>query len=76
MVSLADGSFHVICNLTTAPCLDASSPEVGLSSKTLSKVARGVFVKVEEDPIQRVDVNCINGMSSYDDDSFYLWIHE
>ena len=76
VVSLADGSFHVIKDLSTDPSLVAESTEDHLTSESVSKTARSVFIKVEEEEVTKQDVNAIHGMTSYDDDSFYVWIHE
>ena len=42
----------------------------------MSKTARSVFIKVEEDDMTKQDVNAIHGMISYDGDAFYMWIQE
>lgn len=76
VISLADGSYHAVENVSTEPVLSADASEIGLFSGALSTQARADFVKVEEEPMHKLDVNAIHGMSSYDNESFYLWIHE
>lgn len=74
-MSLADGSFHTVRNFSTEPTLVSDGAD-DLSSEAVSKTARSVFIKVEEDDMTRLDVNTIQGMVSYDDDAFCTWIHE
>ena len=76
LVSLADGSFHAVLNLSVDPQLSSDTSDNGLSSSAVSAMARAHFVKAEEEPMKKFDVNAIHGMSTYDKDSFNLWIHE
>ncbi|KAI0340524.1 hypothetical protein BDW22DRAFT_1398185 [Trametopsis cervina] len=76
VVSLSDGSFHVIKNISTEPSLSPDDGSDEFSSHRLSVVARQHFIAVEEEDIQRIDVNYTHGMTSFDDDSAFLWIHE
>ncbi|KAJ3555131.1 hypothetical protein NM688_g2748 [Phlebia brevispora] len=76
VISLADGSFHVVAHLSTNPSLALEPVDSGLSSGMISATARGTFIKVEEERMKRLDVNAIHGMASYDQASFFLWIHE
>ena len=76
VLTLADGSFHAIREFSTDPRLVSGPTDDGLSSDSLSKTARSVFLKVEEDEMTKMDVNAIHGMTSYDGDAFYTWIHE
>ena len=76
ILSLADGSFHVVSNISRDPSLISATAEIGLTSAAVSATARANFVKVEEEPMKKLDVNTIHGMSPYDGDSFYLWVHE
>lgn len=76
VITLADGSFHVIQKLSTDPCLAPEASKNDLSSAAIAKLARSVFSKVEEEDITRADVNTIHGIASYDGDAFYTWIHE
>lgn len=76
IITLSDGSLHVIQRLSTNPSLVSGMSDDGLSSDSVSEVARSVFCKVEEEEITRADVNAIHGIASYDNDAFYTWIHE
>ncbi|GBE86530.1 hypothetical protein SCP_0904090 [Sparassis crispa] len=76
VVSLSDGSFHVIHQFSTAPSLNSVSYGDSLTSERLTAAARNAFVKVEPEPPLFWDVNRINGMASYDDSATYVWIHE
>lgn len=76
VVSLAEGSFYVIKQLVTDPVLVPGPTDDNLASHSMSKTARSVFIKVEEDDVDKNLVNAMHGMTSYDDDSFYMWIHE
>ncbi|KIP09279.1 hypothetical protein PHLGIDRAFT_505344 [Phlebiopsis gigantea 11061_1 CR5-6] len=76
VISLADGSFHVIQQLSTNPLLVSGTSTDQLSSGAVSRTARAVFSKVEEEEVTRSDVNAIHGLTSYDGDAFYTWIHE
>ena len=76
VITLADGSFHVIQQLSTNPSLSPGASADNLTSSAVSKAARTVFSKVEEEEVTRSDVNAIHGLTSYDGDAFYTWIHE
>ncbi|EKM55654.1 uncharacterized protein PHACADRAFT_209176 [Phanerochaete carnosa HHB-10118-sp] len=76
VVSLADGSLHIVRKVTSDPTLALGIPEDNLTSESISKTARSAFIKVEEDDVDKQQVNAIHGMTSYDGDSFYIWIHE
>lgn len=78
IVSLADGSFHLVSHLSTGPVLDSSTPgpQASLTAATISANARSAFIRLEDGNINRVDVNRIDGMTSYDDGSTFAWIHE
>ncbi|KAF7796903.1 hypothetical protein EIP86_008088 [Pleurotus ostreatoroseus] len=76
VLSLADGSFHVVSSMSTNPSLCVTDPVGGLSSGALSSAARADFLKIEEEPRKNSDVNATHGMVTYDQSSFYLWIHE
>lgn len=76
VVSLADGSLHVISNICTNPTLGDDDSGIGLSSSAVSTAARADFVEVEEEHMKKQDVNAMHGMVPHDQGSFYLWIHE
>ncbi len=76
VVSLSDGSFHVIKNLSTAPTLASDNPEETMDSKTLSTLVRQHFVSIEGEGTRKLDVNSTHGMTDVDGESTFLWIHE
>ncbi|KAI0818913.1 putative zinc-finger of transcription factor IIIC complex-domain-containing protein [Irpex lacteus] len=76
VVSLSDGSFHVIKNLSTAPILASDDPAEAMSSKSLSTLVRQHFVNIEGEGTRKLDVNSTHGMTNVDGESTFLWIHE
>lgn len=76
VVSLSDGSFHVIKSLSTAPILASDDPAETISSTALSTLVRQHFVNVEGEGTRKLDVNSTHGMTNIDGDSTFLWIHE
>ena len=85
LITLFDGSFHVICDLCRDPRW-ASTPAIQnydgeteyetLTSENLSKMSRSVFVKAEKGNVDRRDMVKINGVTSYDDASCFSWVYE
>jgi general transcription factor 3C polypeptide 4 len=87
IVSLSDGSFHVIRNISTEPFLSSASIDAAPSTQMLSNVSRGVFLDTKaisydadleggEQKSRSMDVNRIAGVLSYDDWSSVAWLHE
>ncbi|OBZ74221.1 hypothetical protein A0H81_05958 [Grifola frondosa] len=76
VVSLSDGSFHVVHNLSVEPSMDPPPAATGFTSGGLSAASRSVYLKTESEQPQFKDVNCINGMMSYDGGSMFVWIYE
>ncbi|KAK7687789.1 hypothetical protein QCA50_009008 [Cerrena zonata] len=76
IISLTDGSFHLVSHLSTGPVLGNLTAEADFTAGTISANARSVFFRLEDSNVGRVDVNRIDGMTSYDDGSTYAWIHE
>lgn len=87
LLSLFDGSFHVIYNISTEPTLkaDASNTDASFSSERLSAISRSVFVQCEgealgalvDDSKMKNVVNRIGGMTPYSSESpIITWIHE
>ncbi|OCH96338.1 hypothetical protein OBBRIDRAFT_787420 [Obba rivulosa] len=76
VVSLSDGSFHVLRQLSTDPQRDNQHTGDGLTGPQLSAASRSVFRQVEPETVQTKDVQSIYGMSSYDGQGTYVWIHE
>lgn len=76
ILSLFDGSLHVIHNMTVQPTW--SPPLAGdiLTSTELSRTTRTLFAKVTPAGISNLDVNRIGGMMSYDSQSTLIWIYE
>ncbi|KAG2040160.1 putative zinc-finger of transcription factor IIIC complex-domain-containing protein [Suillus americanus] len=76
ILSLFDGSLHIIHNMTTEPTW--SPPLAGniLTSAELSRTSRALFAKVTPAGISYLDVNRIGGMASYDSQSTLIWIYE
>ncbi|KDQ50704.1 hypothetical protein JAAARDRAFT_199699 [Jaapia argillacea MUCL 33604] len=75
LVSLQDGSFHVIHHVSSDPILVNEDSEK-LSSAHLSRTVRSVLVKSEAGEMKWSDVGRISGMSSYDSSSTVAWVHE
>jgi hypothetical protein len=75
VISLFDGSFHVIKNLCTAPEY-ITSGDAALTSKKMSSAARSLFVRAEGRELQKPDANRISGMISLDRGWTYAWVHE
>jgi general transcription factor 3C protein 4 len=82
ILSLYDGSFHVITHLSTTPQVTDPATCEGLSSEALSLQARTAFVKIESREarplaaITRHDANRTSGMTSYDGGRTFAWLHE
>ncbi|KAI0693750.1 transcription factor IIIC subunit delta N-term-domain-containing protein [Cytidiella melzeri] len=79
VVTLSDGSFHVVKNVSSEPLLvsdNSEGDENKISSKSLSTVARQHFVRIEGEETRKLDVNSTHGMASADNGSTFLWVHE
>lgn len=77
LVSLFDGSVHVIHSVTEEPTLsDVSRSLDDLTSRGLSDILRSTFVRTERQKISKRDVNRVSGMIPYDDCSVALWVQE
>ncbi|KAI0086304.1 putative zinc-finger of transcription factor IIIC complex-domain-containing protein [Irpex rosettiformis] len=75
-VSLSDGSFHVVKDVSSKPALASDDQTDAISSRALSIAARQHFVRIEGDEIRKLDVNCTHGMTTVDEDFTFLWIQE
>jgi len=80
VMSLIDGSLHVIYDISSAP---TTKPLVGLtkkqpsfSSKDLSSISRGLFVRIEGGAISHAEMNRINGMVSFGGFPIICWAYE
>ena len=85
LITLFDGSFHVICDLCRDPRWASTSliqnynseiDHESLTSEILSKMSRSIFVKAEKGNVDRRDMVKINGVTSYDDASCFSWVYE
>ena len=85
LITLFDGSFHVICDLCRDPRWastseiqnEVSAVDYGpLTSENLSKMSRSIFVKAEKENVDRRDMVRINGVTPYDDSSCFSWVYE
>lgn len=75
ILSLFDGTFHIIQNIYTEPEY-VSNGDAELTSKKLSAVARSLFLKAEGGELTKADANRISGMISLDEGRTFAWIHE
>ena len=85
LITLFDGSFHVICDLFLDPRWASTSDiqnstvavDYGpLTSENLSKMSRSIFVKAEKGTVDRRDMVKINGVAPYDNASCFSWVYE
>ncbi|KAH9476063.1 Putative transcription factor tau subunit sfc9 [Psilocybe cubensis] len=80
VVTLFDGSFHVLRSFSTDPVwatrtvVDTGGEQ--LTSDGLSSVSRGIFVRMEKGAVDRRDMVQVNGAVSYDDNACFLWVYE
>lgn len=75
VVTLFDGSFHVVHNISNDPSMTPGNPEVPVTSERLSMVVRSTFVQSEQHA-EFSDVNRITGLMSYDGSATLFWIQE
>ncbi|KAH9840069.1 transcription factor IIIC subunit delta N-term-domain-containing protein [Rhodofomes roseus] len=76
IVSLADGSFHVVHHLSQEQPPGESTPDAGLSSLQLSRASRAAFVAAEPEKTTKKDVSRLYGVASYDSHAWFAWLHE
>jgi general transcription factor 3C protein 4 len=82
ILSVFDGSIHVLDNISTLPEFMQSESENGMSTETLSTHARTANVKAETREqktsiaITRHDANRVGGMTIYDKGATVAWLHE
>ncbi|PCH44432.1 hypothetical protein WOLCODRAFT_105111 [Wolfiporia cocos MD-104 SS10] len=76
VVSLTDGSFHVIHSISTEPSAVPSPFSADLTSEQLSLSSRSAFAEAEPENVTPKDVQRIYGMTSYDHHATYVWLHE
>ena len=75
VVTIADGSLHVVGGLAEGPKY-VDSAESGLSSYGLSNLARNLFVKNEGRGVTDAVTGKISGMTSMCNGSILLWVCE
>ena len=79
VISLIDGSFHVVYDISSAPTtkrLVDLTNRPSFSSSDLSSISRGVFIQVEGGAISHAEMNRINGMASFGGFPIVCWAHE
>jgi general transcription factor 3C polypeptide 4 len=79
VISLIDGSFHVIHDIASAPTTKLPAgltKQPSLSSSDLSLISRGVFMQVEGSAISHAEMNRINGMVPFGGFPILSWAHE
>ena len=82
IITLFDGSFHIVHDVSTLPVLgeemmdlDEGTPGKA-TSESISRTARQMFVKAEGGSVQHTDANRTSGMVSFDGLGSVLWVHE
>jgi general transcription factor 3C polypeptide 4 len=82
VVTLLDGSFHTINNISVDPTLDLVLDSDTFSTDQISIQARLIFAITEQNHrkpssyISHKDANRIYGAISYDDGPTLAWLHE
>ncbi|KAI0251386.1 putative zinc-finger of transcription factor IIIC complex-domain-containing protein [Lactifluus subvellereus] len=78
VLSLFDGSFHVLYDISSSPTVNPhldSTRQSGFSSSDLSSVCRRIFIQIEGGTIPQ-EMNRINGMVSFGGFPIVCWAHE
>ncbi|KAI0030073.1 putative zinc-finger of transcription factor IIIC complex-domain-containing protein [Vararia minispora EC-137] len=75
VLSLYDGTFHAVYNLSTGPSI-APPSDAHPTSAGLSSMSRTVFLRCEERPVRRAEMCSINGMQLYSGEKTFVWVHE
>lgn len=79
VLSLFDGSFHVIYNVSSSPTVTPpieATEQDKLTSSNLSSMSRKVFVEVEGGAVPHVEMNRISGLVSFAGFPIVCWTHE
>ncbi|KAI9510017.1 putative zinc-finger of transcription factor IIIC complex-domain-containing protein [Russula earlei] len=77
VLSLIDGSFHVIYDISSAPSSSLlGSTKIPYFSSGLSSISRRVFMHIEGDVITHAEMNRIYGMVSFGGFPMVNWAHE
>ena len=75
ILTLFDGSFHVIHNFSWEPSFVPAAGAEFLTSERLSITIRSAFRQAEQN-VRYDDVNRITGLESYDGSATFFWIQE
>lgn len=74
LLSLFDGTFHLIHNVSLEPTMIPDGDE--FTSEHMSFLARATFTRTEGGAVTKADMNRISGIVSYDGLSALGWVHE
>lgn len=74
LLSLFDGTFHVIHHVSLEPTMTPDETE--FTSEHMSSLARATFTRTEGGAVTKADMNRISGIVSYDGLSAVGWVHE
>lgn len=75
IITISDGSFHVVHNVTIDPSMEPPNTEQLVTSERLSTAVRAVFTQSGQD-VDFSDVNRITGIMPYDGCATFIWIQE
>ncbi|KAG6888595.1 hypothetical protein C0995_007114 [Termitomyces sp. Mi166 len=75
VLTLFDGSFHIVYNLSGEPTMTPPTDDNAVISEKLSQTVRSVFAQTEND-VDSGDMNRITGLTSYDGSATFIWIQE
>ncbi|KAJ7594097.1 putative zinc-finger of transcription factor IIIC complex-domain-containing protein [Mycena floridula] len=75
IITLFDGSFHVVHNVSIEPSWTPAR-DSSLSSRQLSLAARAVFKRSAAESMGHSDVNTTAGFICYNDSGDVMWLHE
>ncbi|KAJ7065359.1 transcription factor IIIC subunit delta N-term-domain-containing protein [Mycena amicta] len=77
LISLSDGTMHVIDSLKTEPTLaDVSRGTNEFTSEHVSRVVRSAFKRTDRTAVSKGDVNRVSGFVPFDGSAAALWIQE
>ncbi|KAJ7574378.1 transcription factor IIIC subunit delta N-term-domain-containing protein [Mycena floridula] len=76
VVSLFDGSVHVVHELSVEPSWTPSVAKDDLMSRRLSQLSRSVFVQASERSVSYRDANRVSGLVSGDDCGVVFWAQD
>jgi hypothetical protein len=79
VLSLFDGTLHVLHDISSSPTVGPSmrsAGQSGFSSSDLSSISRKIFIQLEGGAIPQEEMNRINGMASFGGFPIVCWAHE